>query len=845
MLRARTVVGNCANAEGETADTGRASRSPLTMKNYRRFTIVVFLVALTLASTGVALYVLVPGRMLSRADDVLVSRAKSTAEYVASYARIGISEKDSSSVHRAAELAVLDPDLDYAVVVGEWGKVIATATGKFELGEDWAAYTDIAFQEDLETVTAAVISQNRLVASVYVGLRREAVRAAAREDGRLMMGFSGFLIFLAICTAAGVFQMKRLSSAAKEWQQRHKSVRLQAGTLQSSVREHRQNERSLRESESKYKSLFESTMASAMADLEKMNSNLERRKADLEHEVGVRKHAEHALRGYTLRLQLLNSIERSLLEGDEIVDSVRLALVRMGELVPGIHVSLNESNLPRGTAQIMGLVSKKETPRKLGQAIPLESLELGIEMVHRPDLLNETDFTDAERQMLAESIRSYVNVPLIVQEESVGVLCLESDEANVFTDEHFSIARDVADLLAIGIHRARLDDERELYEKELILSRDRAEDMARLKTAFLTNMSHEIRTPISGMMGFAQVLHEEVPEHLKEFTGLIRESSHRLLNTINSVLELARLESGSAGLESATMDLAESAKDVAATLESLAQRKQLTFHLETEPHALWCYLDRACVDRIITNLVDNAIKFTDEGGVCIAVTRHPGKGRVTVSDTGIGIGEEFLPLLFDDFRQEQMDANREHEGSGLGLSVAKKLVDRLGGTISVESEKGVGTIVTVEFPLVNQEPDHARTQAVVLVVTSNPDACEMLALSMAPAIACQQASSLKEASQVLAEGQFNAMIVDVNSALPDELEAGMQAVCDQHPNLKKLAFASQITPEDPAHLMEIGFSEYVAAPFEKGEMLNALSDEPATPPEPRAVKGWGAGRLSI
>ncbi|MBN4056173.1 GAF domain-containing protein [Rhodothermus sp. AH-315-K08] len=814
------------------------------MKNYRRFTIVVFFVALTLASTGVALYVLVPARMLSRADDALVSRAKSTAEYVASYVRVGISEKDSSSVHRAAELAVMDPDLDYAVVVGEWGRVIATATGEFELGNDWATYFDIAFREELETVTAAVINDDRLVASVYVGLRREAVQAAAREDGRLMIGFSAFLIFLAICTAAGVFQMKRLSSAAKEWQQRHKSVRLQAGTLQSSVREHRQNERSLRESESKYKSLFESTMASAMADLEKMNSNLERRQADLEHEVGVRKHAEHALRGYTLRLQLLNSIERSLLEGEEIVDSVRLALVRMGEMVPAVHVSLIESNLPRGTAQIIGLVSKKETPRKLGQAIPLESVEHGVEMVHRADLLNEEDFSDAERGLLAEGLRSYVNVPLVVQEESVGVLCLESDEPGVFTDEHFSIARDVADLLAIGIHRARLDDERELYEKELILSRDRAEDMARLKTAFLTNMSHEIRTPISGMMGFAQVLHEEVPEHLKEFTGLIRESSQRLLNTINSVLELARLESGTAGMESATMDLTESAKDVAGTMESLALRKQLTFQVETEPQALWCYLDRACVDRIITNLVDNAIKFTDEGGVGIAVTRHPGAGRVTVSDTGIGIGEEFLPLLFDDFRQEQMDANREHEGSGLGLSVAKKLVDRLGGTISVESEKGVGTTVTVDFPLSNQAPDHAGTKAVVLVVTSNPDACEMLSLSMAPAIGCAQAANLTDASQILAEGEFAAIIVDVNSALPNELEAGMRALCHEFPNLKRLAFASQVMPEDPAHLLELGFSEYVAAPFEKGEMLNALSEEPATTTAARAVKGWGAGKLS-
>jgi signal transduction histidine kinase len=683
------------------------------MKNYRRFTIVVFSVALALASTGVALYVLVPARMISRADDALVSRARATAEYVASYARVGLSRRDSSSVQRAAELAVLDPDLEYAVVVGERGRIIATATSQYELGHEWAEYSDVAFHEHLETVTVAVISEDWLSASVYVGLRRESVRSAAQRDSRLLVGFSAFLIFLALCTVGGVFQMERLSSAAQEWQQRHKSVRLQAGTLQSSVREHRENERSLRESESKYKSLFESTMASAMTDLEQMNRHLEKRKADLEHEVGVRKQAEHALRGYTLRLQLLNSIERSLLEGDEVADSVRLALIRMGEMIPAEQVSLVESNVRRGTASIVGLVSKSETSRRLGDDIRYGDVPTALEMVHREDLGSSDEVTEEEQRLMDEGVQSYVSVPLVVQGEVVGVLTLESNEASVFTDEHFSIARDVADLLAIGIHRARLDDERELYEKQLILSRDRAEDMARLKTAFLTNMSHEIRTPISGMMGFAQVLHEEVPQHLKEFTGLIRESSHRLLNTINSVLELARLESGKAGMEATTMDLAESAREAAEGMEPAATRKKLSFEIQSDPGATWCYLDRACVERIITNLVDNAIKFTDTGGVRVAVTRKKTTARVTVSDTGIGIAEEFIPLLFDEFRQEQMDANREHEGSGLGLSIAKKLADRLGGIISVESEKGVGTSVTVEFPLLKRGPeDQGNAQAV-------------------------------------------------------------------------------------------------------------------------------------
>lgn len=814
------------------------------MKKAKRFTIVVLTVAVSLAATAVALYVIVPSRLASRSEDALAARARSAADYVAKNANVALSRRDSRELRRAAEIAQLEPDLAYAVIVGERNDVLATATEDVEVGQEWTkTLTDALFGGDIEHITTSVVVGESVPASVHLGLDRAALRANNKRDEQWLAGFAGFLILLALGAGFGVVQMERLRRQAQEWQQRHKSVRLQAGTLQSSVREHRQTERHLKQSESKYRSLFESTMASAMADLEELNKHLEKRKADLEHEVGVRKNAEQALRRYTERLQLLNEVERSLLENDPVTESARLALLRMADLVPVQTVCLVESDVRRGTAHIIGLTSRAETKRSVGDEVNFSGLPTKAEILEEADLSAKEELSGKERELLEEGVRCVVQVPLVVQDDVVGILTMEGSDPSAFSPEHHSIARDVADLLAIGIHRARLEGEREVYEQELILARDRAEDMARLKTAFLTNMSHEIRTPISGIMGFSQVLHEEVPAGLKEFTGLIRESAHRLLNTINSVLELARLESGKLGMEAVAMDLAEAAKGSAALLEPSARRKGLDFRVEMPSSAVWCYLDRACVERIVTNLIDNAIKFTDGGAVRVNLARSNGRARLSVSDTGVGIAEEFIPHLFDEFRQEQMEANREHEGSGLGLTITKKLVDRLGGTIQIESKKGVGTVVTVEFPLIHsdhEEEEEGKAPAGVVVITANPDAMDLVDRGVSGSFKCVRAMSSEEALQARDEIEVQAVMVDVNGIELEYLPGWLSQLRNAHPRARLFAFASQIIPSDVSAVVRLGFEGFIMEPFAEGALARSLApDAPVGVRTARPVSGWG------
>lgn len=240
--------------------------------------------------------------------------------------------------------------------------------------------------------------------------------------------------------------------------------------------------------------------------------------------------------------------------------------------------------------------------------------------------------------------------------------------------------------------------ERKHFEAALIAAKEQAEELARLKSAFLTNMSHEIRTPITAIMGYAQVLSEEVGEKHQEFVDYINENGKRLLNTLNAILDLSKLQSDAMELHVEPVDLAEAARSAVNLFAPMAAKKDIALRSELSADAAEALLDRAAVDRILSNLVGNAIKFTEEGEVVVQVGVERGGVRLTVRDTGIGISEDFIPHLFDDFKQESTGLARSHEGSGLGLAITRQLVEAMGGMITVESQQGEGSAFTVAFP---------------------------------------------------------------------------------------------------------------------------------------------------
>lgn len=243
---------------------------------------------------------------------------------------------------------------------------------------------------------------------------------------------------------------------------------------------------------------------------------------------------------------------------------------------------------------------------------------------------------------------------------------------------------------------------RKAYETELIRSRDEAAAMAALKNSIVNNISHEIRTPLTAILGFAEVLREEVSPSNREFVRLIYQSAHRLMATLNSILDFSRLESGEADLRTEVCDLAALAQETAIVFRNQAEAKGLKLAVSAPLHDVPVLADALAAMRVLNNLVSNAVKFTDEGSVelCVRVTDR--EGCVDVVDTGMGIGAAFLPHLFEEFKQESDGLARNHHGAGLGLAISQRLVMTMGGDIEVETSKGAGSRFTVRLPLADR-----------------------------------------------------------------------------------------------------------------------------------------------
>ena len=252
-------------------------------------------------------------------------------------------------------------------------------------------------------------------------------------------------------------------------------------------------------------------------------------------------------------------------------------------------------------------------------------------------------------------------------------------------------------------------------EKRLVQAREEAEEAAQLKSAMLANMSHEVRTPLMSMIGSADLLREDLREVDLEEAGLeeaglegepadmaeqIFRSGQRLRETLDSVLELSRLESGAYTLDDDSAYLDVVVREVAQELNLRAHEKGIQLEVGSPGASVEAGLDETAVRRIVRNLVENAIKFTPEGGK-VQVRVEPEDEEtalLAVEDTGVGIAEEAREDIFDAFKQESEGLDREYEGSGLGLSIVDRLTTMLGGTIEVESEKGVGTRFAVRLP---------------------------------------------------------------------------------------------------------------------------------------------------
>ena len=244
------------------------------------------------------------------------------------------------------------------------------------------------------------------------------------------------------------------------------------------------------------------------------------------------------------------------------------------------------------------------------------------------------------------------------------------------------------------------------HELDVKAAQERAESANKAKSRFLANMSHELRTPLNAVIGFTDLMRQRTfgplgNERYEEYATLIYDSGQLLLDLISDMLDMAKIEAGKLELNYERVDVSGTVEDSVRMLRDRAENNGLELTLSLPKEPLFLIADRRAVKQVLLNLLTNAIKFTPAGGhVGVSVRYGDGLTTITVRDTGVGIPASELPRLGNPFEQVNSDPTIAKGGSGLGLALVRALMEKHGGTLSVDSEEGVGTTVRVTFPLV-------------------------------------------------------------------------------------------------------------------------------------------------
>ena len=388
---------------------------------------------------------------------------------------------------------------------------------------------------------------------------------------------------------------------------------------------------------------------------------------------------------------------------------------------------------------------------------------------------------------------------------------------------------------AVIIHDDQTDQF--LAEEEIKKARDAGNEAERLKNTFLTVLSHELRTPLNIILGYSTIIKENLSDRFsaeeKIYLDNLYSGSSRLFKSITQMLEFAQIEAGNYNMDINCYDFCEVVQNCVESNRKNALEKKLDIKTNFEMEKIYVDIDLQCTETAINNLLENAIKFTRQGYIDVEVNLMADRGLATckIKDTGIGISSQYLEHLYQPFSQEDLNIGRNYEGNGLGLALSKRYIEKMGGSILVDSLKGVGTTLTITLPLSkNQIREHPEQVSKIttefnkiLMIDDTGESYELIRVFLRDAYTFEVYKFNEFDMNLINEDQYSMIILDVSKNLWDDCIKLVKQIKDNDPYKRPImVLSSEFMHDKIIQYHQAGADKFLIKPFAKNDLLSAI-----------------------